>query len=116
MNMIVQDDKSFRVTFPPLSGNLPRQPGQGAAGIEDFLLGSLQHPDVRLKRELRLKIRRSATSVSIIWDDAKISVEADSFTAAVGRFRLKVVDEFQSLSVAGNIPQYLAEAVYAGRA
>ena len=116
MNTIVQDKTSFGITFPPLSGNLRRQQEQGAAGVEDFLLGSLQHPEVRLKRELRLKIRRSATSVSIIWDDANLSAEADSFTAAVGRFQLKVANEFQRLSAAGNVPKYLAETVYAGRA
>lgn len=115
MSIIVQDGQSFRVTFPPLSGNLPRQPDGVAAAVEDFLLGSLQHPEVRLKRELRLKIRRSNTGVSIAWDEAQITAEAESFTAAVARFRWKVVDEFLRLSAIGNTPQLMSDALYAGR-
>ena len=82
---------------------------------EHFLLGSLQHPEVRLRRELSLKVRRSDTSVSITWDEASIFAEANSFETAVNRFRLKVADEFKRLSAAGNVPAYFAEKVCAGR-
>jgi hypothetical protein len=88
---------------------------QPAAEVEDFLLGSLQRPDVRLKRELRLKVRRTSDAVTLSWDAADISVSADSLPMAVDRFRRRIVDEFLSFKQREEVPTFFSDAMYEGR-
>ena len=115
MNTIVRDMTGVKVTFPPLSGNVPSLRKSEPIGVEDLLLGSLQSPVVRLKHELRLKVRRSHTAISVLWEEAEITAEGGNLMLAIDRFRRHVVAEFLRLKSAGELSPILADAMYEGR-
>lgn len=113
---ILLDGRPLPVSVPPtLSGNFPRAGAAQLAGVEDLLLGSLQHPFVRLRREMHLKVRRSSGRVTISWDEADLSAEAPSFTLALDRFRRVAAEQFLLLQRVGKLSSVYANAMSEGR-
>lgn len=117
MTTVIQNlpGTNVRITIPPLSGNVVHAQQSRGADVEDFLLGSLQHPSVRLRREIRLKVRRSADAIVLEWPDAEVSVEAPSLAVAIERFRRRVATEFLTQVDAGTLTPAFRDALRAGR-
>ena len=113
---IIMDGHPLSVSIPPtLSGNFLGSSTGEATSVEDLVLGSLQHPLVRLRRGLPLKVRRSQGKIRWTWNEGAVSAEAPSFALAIERFRLAAVSKFFELRDRGALTETFLGAMIEGR-